>query len=597
MIRTPFFLVPAGLAVAGLSLASNVLSAGPRLDELVPAGQAVVLAVEDLPAVRERFEQSPYGRAWADPDVARFWAPFWQIKEVREWQTELRDETGMGLVELAGLISGDLLFCARVEAKSDGELGGRWLFAAEVGEAEARLRDVLERGGKRLREGSGHEDPTEDYNGVMIHRFATVSEAGVAEGGAGGELFWALHEARWFVASERQGLTAVLDALAAGGLASPLAGSPGYRGLLDEAGPPGDFAFLVDVQAIYPVLSAWSADKRRAGAAAASGLDATKMLEALRLDVLEGLSGRGGFDAEGGVESSFAIRFSEPRGLAGLLAYVDGPVGRPEWVPASWVEVSTLNFSVAELYAELERMVSRASPFAAALMLGQIQSFDQQLKIDLRRDLVGGFGPSMISGVALPPGARADRPPAYDQMEQFLAIELRDPAAFERMVEAIKGRFLPAEGGPVERREYLGRVLYVYDPPGEEAGAGFAYAIADGWLWVSVGSAAPLEAVLQGVHQPGALASFWERADARLALERVPSAACSVQIADFATALAALAEWAAREQREAGEGPVFVDVEAVPDREVFARYFSLITTYAERGPEGLRFRTFVPPAP
>src|SRR5688572_9071189 len=84
------------LAFLSLSaaLAPATHAAEPALDRLVPADAALVLAIDDVPALRARFAASPLGRAWADPDIEKFLAPLFTNPEYREFLEMVKSETG-----------------------------------------------------------------------------------------------------------------------------------------------------------------------------------------------------------------------------------------------------------------------------------------------------------------------------------------------------------------------------------------------------------------------------------------------------------------------------------------------------------------------
>jgi hypothetical protein len=371
--------------------------------------------------------------------------------------------------------------------------------------------------------------------------------------------------------------------------------------VVDRPGARSDYAFLLDFKAVYPVIvSAIEASQKPDQAPNPLGVEPLNVVKALGLDALGSLSISGGLAADGSTIGDAVLTYSEDRGIVKLLAYRDGPVVKPDWVPATWLNVSTQNFSISDLYAEIEATLDRISPMLAGLAMGQIRAFDRRLNIDLRRDLIGNFGPVLLSGIALPAGASAATPPPYDEMDQLFAVSLADAPAFERTLDAIKSQFFPAEGGPLEKRDYLGRTLYVFTPPaGSPPGMrGIGYAVADGWLLVGVGTPASIEAVIQRLNKPDAVTSFWARTDVRAALEPVPVSSSSVQFSELTTMFASLCALAVKAQAARGdEAPVFVDASAVPNVEVFARHLSCVLNYGERRPDGLYFHTFMPAAP
>ncbi len=574
-------------------------AAEPALERLVGADAALVLTLADVPALRARFAASPSGRAWSDPDIARFVAPLFAHPNYKRMVETVKQETGHSPEELLALASGDLLLAVPAGSlkMGGGKFDGALLLALEVGDNEAKIRELLERHQAKAKESGAYTDSTEDYNGVTLHRVRPAA-ASATEEEAARALHWALHEGRWFIGSTRETVTAALDALAAGGLAESLSTSPRHRAVLDRGEGRPDYAAYVDFQAVYPLLVA-SLEAARDPAQPPNmlGIEPLNVIKALGLDALGMVSTTGTFAADGSGSSDIVLSYQEARGVVNLLSYRDGPVARPDWVPASWINVSSQNYSVADFYAELERILDRISPMVAGMAMGQIKGFDRQLGINLKRDLIENLGPAFISGVVPPAGSSPSQPPPYDEMEQFFAIGLADAAAFERTLEALKGRFFPPAGGPLETREYLERKLHVFTPPMPGAKP-FAYSITDGWLLFSMGSPGPLEAVLQAMHNPEGTSSFWAREDVRAALDRTPGSAFSVQFVDLRALFASVSALLAKNQAErGGEAPVLVDGGAVPSVEAFARYYSYVVTHGERGSRTLSLKSVTPAQP
>lgn len=593
------------LALATALLPASVgVAASPSLDQLVPAGPAFFVALEDMPNLRANFGRSAPGLVWNEPEIERFLAPLWANPGYTEMLKTLEEESGSNPSELLGFATGDVLLTVPADSlklnKSKGDADA--LLMIEVGENQPKILELISQHQAKVKADGPVVDTTEDYNGVTLNMIAKKDEAEApAESGEGEspepakQPVWAIHEGRWIIGTNRALVTGALDALAAGGLAEALAGDPAYRVLQDGASGMPSFSFRVDFRAIYPVLVASiEAERDPQQPPNPMGADPLNIVNALGLDALNGLSGAGRIAEDGAMTGDFALTYSEARGLVNLLAYRDGPVTKPDWVPAAWVNVSSQNFSLGDVYEELERILDRVSPMLSGMALGQVRAFDRQLKIDIKRDLVGNLGPAMISAVTMPGGASAENPPAYDEMEQFFAFALADSAAFERTVEALKGKFLPPTGGPLETREYLGRKLHVFSPTanGAPGAKGFAYAITDGWLLVGIGSSGPVEAAIQGMHKPDAAASFWARSDMRPVFEAMPAAAISVQATDLSTLFASLCVLAVKTQ--ADQESTLVDAAAVPATAVFSRHFGPASGYGERRTDGLYFHSHLP---
>ena len=597
------------LALGAAALAPALRAAEPALDRLVPADAALVVAVEDVPALRAKLSASPFGRAWADPEIEKFLAPLFSNPDYQKLIETVKSETGYTPEELLGFATGDVLLSVPLSslkfAKSDPD--ANVIVALEVGDNETKIRELIAQQQSKQKEDPTVSETTEDYNGATLNIVSRVAPkpsaddadaAPVEPAEAKKSLVWTLHQGRWFLASSRELVTGALDALAAGGLAESLSTAPRYRAVLDRAGGRPDYVFFADIQSVYPVIVAGiEASRDPEEQPNPMGLEPAGMLKAFGFDTLGVVSATGAVAADGSTASEFALTYGEARGIVNLLAYRDGPVARPDWVPAAWNNVSSQNFSLPDLWSELEQILDRVSPMLAGMVMGQVKTFDRQLKIDIKRDLIGNFGSNLIGGLVPPASASAS--PSYDEMEQFFAVSLADAATFERTLDAIKARFLPADGGPLQKREYLGRTLHVFTPPeGSSADAkSLAYAVTDGWFMISVGSAAPLEAVFQRMNKPDAATSFWARADVRGALEPLPAAAFSMQFAELPSLLSSLCALAAKSQADRDEETPLVDASAVPSAEILAKYFSHSVTHGERKADGMYFKTTTPAAP
>ena len=133
------------LSLGAVILAPALTAAEPALERLVPADAALVLAVEDVPALRARFSASPVGRAWSDPEIEKFLAPLFANPDYREFLELVKTETGYTPEELLGFATGDILLTVPLSslkfAKKD--FNADALLALEVGENDVKLRDLI----------------------------------------------------------------------------------------------------------------------------------------------------------------------------------------------------------------------------------------------------------------------------------------------------------------------------------------------------------------------------------------------------------------------------------------------------------------------
>lgn len=574
------FAVRASLCAA-LASTPALFAAAPALDRLVAGDAALVVGLRDVPTLRARLPETSWGKAWADPEVARFFAPLLAHPKLAAFRAESLARAGAAPEELFELLTGDVLLT--MPAPSFTEKGAPlMLLSIDVGQNQERVDALLQAEAAKLKGTLGRED----HGAVALHLF---TPEGVAEGD--GAVAWAVHEGRVFVGSRREAVVSALDALAAGGLPNSLAESAGYTGLLARASGRAESVFMLNWQAVYPaLLAALEAKRDPAAQPNMFGLEPVAVVKSLGLDAIQGISFVGSH-ADDTDRLDGVIAYSEPRGLVRLLAYHDGPVARPDWMPASWFNVSSQNFSLSDFYATIEDTLMGASPLLAALAQGQLQAFEKRLGAELKRDVLDAVGVSWVSGYAWPAGTEPGAT-GYEELDQFFAVSLIDAPAFERAVAAVRAAFFP-EGGAfaLSSREHLGATIHTITMPG--AGRGFSYAISEGWLLCGIGSAGTVESVLQLQREPKAESSFWRRPEVVAATAGAPERAFSVQYTELPPLLAAVARSLVNAQGEEGFGgkDILFDAAAVPGVEVFARYFKHVVGHGVRTDEGLVFRS------
>ena len=576
-----------------LSAAFSVLSAAPvALTDLVDGRAFGVVEVSDAAALRVALADSAWGRAWADPGIAAFLAPLRRQIDDGAFTRALTGKMGAELSELVELLPGRILLAlpstgwesiaTRADMDQPGK-AGPVLIAAEVGDRGARVEELLLEA--VARDEGNAVDETEDYGGVTLHR--------TGEPDSEDRLFWAIHRGVLLAGPNRGALLTALDALLDGGLADPLTRSPDYLAARAAARDPELFAYF-NFASFYPTF------QRIAGAS--EGDDSTALLKPSNQALLRGL----GIETLGtislgcglGAEATrlqLSVTHRGERGLFKVLAYRDGPVQRPDWVPANWISADVSSFSFSDALREMLAMLGDINPIFAGMAQDQIRNLNRQLRIDIERDLVGNLGETVVIASSLPAGVSPDNVPPDDQLDRFVGISLADPEGFQRALDALKLVLGPGFEKSMAERDYLGRKLYSFTPP-QSGRRGFTYSVADRWLLLGIGSATPVEAVLQSLDsgQPG----FFARDEVRAALADVPGRAFNFQYADGPQMVSAFIAAAIAEQVDATGDELWIDPAARPSLETLARHFSHLYGYSVRRADGLHFEgSLVHPQP
>jgi len=578
------------LLTAGfLSIAFSVLSAAPvALTDLVDDRAFGVVEVSDAAALRVALADSAWGRAWEDPAIAAFFAPLRRQIDDGEFARAFTGKTGAELSELIGLIPGRILLALpsagwdSIANPADLE-SGPVLVAAEVGDHGARIGELLLEA--VARSDGNSTDETEDYGGVTLHRTGPPDSED--------RLFWVIHRGVLLAGPNRGALLTALDALLDGGLADPLTRSPDYLAARAAARDPELFAYF-NFASFYPTF------QRIAGAS--GGDDSAALVKSSTLALLRGLGietlGTISLGCGFGVEATrlqFSVTHRGERGLFKVLAYRDRPVPRPDWVPANWISADVSSFSFSDALREMLAMLDEINPIFAGMAQDQIRNLNRQLRIDIERDLVGNLGETVVIAASLPAGVSPENMPPDDQLDRFVGISLADPEGFQRALDALKLVLGPGFEKSMAERDYLGRKLYSFTPP-QSGRRGFTYSVADRWLLLGIGSATPVEAVLQSLDsgQPG----FFARDEVRAALADVPGRAFNFQYADGPQTISSFIAAAIAEQADATGDKLWIDPAARPSLETLARHFSHLYGYSVRRADGLHFEgSLVHPQP
>jgi hypothetical protein len=585
-------------------LAATWLPASPKLPlaNLVDDQTLLALSVSDVPALLRGWDVSPLAASWSDPQIVKFLAPLREQMQVDQWDADTQAATGLSVRELLGLVEGEVLFALPSFDFSQANSSSvpAFLLALEVGARGSKIEKILADAAEKR----GLKEETETFAGVRVHvrplsapRDADADDAGASttETRAPRTLAWALVEGVWLISTTKERVFAAIDAVQQGGLSASLGASERFQRTRQRVGPAQALAYL-NLPAIYPLVqeAVVASKAKSAGKPNPLGLDPEVVLKALGLDVLgEAYAAVALEPTQARLDTGLA--YTEERGVMRLVAYQPGPTSQPDWVPAKWPNVSTARFSVPKAYAGLEALVNAVSPMLFGMAQGQMRSFDKKLGVDLRRDLIGSLGDDLVTAYALPPGQDAGTVPAWTQMDQLIAVSLVNEEAFLRSVNALKALAGPAADQLFTQRDYLGNTLYTLNVPTAPGASGtargFSYAIAQKTLLVGIGSPATVEGALQGM--ASGAGGFWQRADVKAALTDLPSDAVSLQVQDLRVLLASLVESVVGYQaalnagKPAGAKPSFVDVEARPAADVWARHWGLSAGYVTRTPEGL----------
>jgi len=581
--------------------------ASVQLVNLIDENCPVVLSVQDMPALLKHGAESPWAKTWHDEQLKKFLSPLRTQMKLDRWDDECKAKTGYTVDELLAMVKGQMLVAMTSPDVFD--LGNNpdasripVLVAIELGENTTKVAKLI----AELDEKEHEVFRLEDYAGVQLHIYQKSAEKGGVD-----KFVWAMADGIWFLSPSKAVVQNTIDQLKNGRASAPLGESERFLKIRKQAAD-ADFTFLCNLQAVYPAIKLAvekSAEKKQGQT---MGIPPGVIMDALGLDTLRDLYLCVAISSDS-TQVNGGLTCSEQRGLFKMFAFTDGPVAQPVFVSEKWINASTACFSLPAAYSALKEMLGTLNPMIASMLQGRIKELNQQLGVDLERDLIGSLGVQLLAAKAMRPGSNPDTPPPLSEIDQLIVVSLDNAPAFTKAIDAFKRMAGPQVEKMFNKREYLGQTLYTLEMPTVRPGQkGVSYAITPKYLFVAVGSPAILESAVQGLD--GKHASLWQKPEVKAALADVPASACTFEYQDNRALIGSVIETliqlssnfaanatsakATGDDEENGSKPVPstngpFDVTAKPEASSLGKYWSISTGYAWRDSNGLYFKSKV----
>jgi len=586
------------------------LRAAPPIARLLPEDAAIVVAFPDVPALAAAAEKAPFLQMWNDPQIQRFFAPMRESSKWDETLATFKTRTGYTVQELVGLATGEAVFVLTDFAfATNPETQARppVLMAVDFGENASKIEKLIEESTQRQKADGKVEEETESFAGTTLHTLVSIVEKTSEKTDDAEEknaskmtpftLHWASTDGLLVASSSKQAIAAFLDAVQKGGVDSPLERSPRYVNLQEKTGA-HLFSLLMHFPSIVSSVEKTLVGKSANEKANPMGVNPAALIGALGFDTWQDFYVTAQIDASSSV-THYGLTFTEERGLLKIFRMAEAAFPRPEWIPAKWDSVTTARFSLKDMFAGLEETMRAVSPPLEGMAQGYLAQIGKQLNADIKRDFFGSFGNEVVQGQFFA-AAGSGAAPNLMESEQFYAFSVENAAAILRVIDGFKRLGGPAIDKMLEGRDYLGQKIYAFTPPAGPDGTrapgakGFAYALTDRYFLLNVGSAAPVEAVLQSMANRGE--SFWDKPEIKRALATVPEDATSFASQNVAVLIAASFEWLASlpaapasdpAEKKAERSPFAVDAKEKPSLELIERYWGENIGWTRRDANGI----------
>lgn len=611
----------------GLSPGGRAAPLAP--EQLLPAETLVVLSIPNWKEARQRYEQSPTGRLWADPAMRQFKEKF--LARLRaQLLSPLALDFGVKLDRWAELADGQLTLAYTAAEGPPGQGSGfSFLLLLDTGSQSNKLAQELSTLRQAWREAGRALKPVRIHDlefatlvfsssdvDLLLDRAFPHPKEKAADPGAPADkpprsLEWIVGQsgALLIVGQSAREIEQVVSRQAGrqtnslAGLGSFQSEAPLFRG--------AQVCFWANSRAFFGAL-------RRQAATGGEAALLPSLIEPLGLDGLQTVAG-GLRQGQDGTSLAVAWRVpeAERKGLFQILTPEPKDASPPPTIPGTAIKFSRLRIDLFKAWNTAEATLATAIPPLGAVLKNMIAGAgkEENKNFDFRERVISTLGDDLI---AYKKGPRGGTVADLDESPSLLLLASRQP---EQMAETLRALVsgLPPEVARYKEREFLGRTVYSLNPPfpvaGEPAGGrprSLHYCASGGYVAFTADSAT-LEEYLRG-GQGGArpLRDFPGLAEAAekvggmntggFAFEN-EAATWRAMIEAFrndstsAARLFSQTQWAGRLPTDGQQLAGWFDFALLPGFDAIARYFHFSVSTLGTGPEGLRLRAYWPAPP
>lgn len=584
-MRNPIRVIARSTFVALLGLTTALPASAQLPDETaLPDSTLAVVKVKDASDLRAAIERSQFGQLLKDPE----------LKDLRDdIETRLQDANdtlkqrlGVTIQELIETPDGPAWLAV---TRRDDDVPFAVLLVADAGANADRMKTIMANATKEL-EQEGGDVTTEEFQGKTI----TVIDPPAEESPP---LAWTNDGAVYYASLGVEPLKELLANL--DGREDSLATNENYQAVTKKLGSAdAQVCWYVDIAQILNVV---------AQAAAEQGGNAGQieaLLQAVGLNQLRAAGGTVDFatDEFDSVARTFIYVPGEPTGLLRMAAL---PAIAPEpeaWVPAEVSSYQSISWDIDEAYVAARDLINTFLP-------GAIDNIEQSLKgpngetLSLENDITGPLGDRVSIVADFRP--RGGEPVSAEDQRTLLAIALDDAEAFRGTLNKV----FAIAGLEVKKREFQGTTVYDFElpelpaPPGApqvQLAGTVSAAIAKDTFYVT-GDATLLERVLRGggaaladdaefkavaAHYPSQVSTFaFNRPD-----EQARAVYNLIKSGQFQELLEGSIPGGG--QVDAPDLSEIIDVNKIPDFEVFAKYLAEGGSFTVKEDDGLTITQF-----
>ncbi len=445
----------AAAAALGLLVAASWSCAAPAFEKALPEDTIAFVSVRSMPAFQQHLKADPLYAIWQEPSVQKFLEK--PVESLRQHMTEAEGKAGIKFDEIWSLFHGQVALAVTTDPNDSDKPDLTVLVeVGNDGDRAMQLMALIEAASNKGPEAPKQAAVEETYEGVKLIRVQPADDNPAKSGerhdtyGVAGDVF--------ILCDSDEAAKRTISFLKAPPEKS-LATTTAYQAVLEKLSPDADLLAFGNIAQVVALI-----EKHVAEPNGAQGPQLSQTLDALGLTGLGGVGLSATFGPEFRTIRAFAQTVGERKGIVKILTPAPGELHSGAEAPADAVTFLSARFAPGDIFEEVQKMLSVASPQSLAFLNAEMGAMSKTLgqPFDLRNDVLSIFGPRLAAY------SRYEQPAAADAKQQaIIMVDIVSKAAFTGMWDKLN-KVAPQIFAQVQQREYLGQQMYVFAPLGQQ---------------------------------------------------------------------------------------------------------------------------------
>jgi hypothetical protein len=414
------------VSLACFAVADRATAARHEATRLVPKNTFIFARIADLPDLKERFQQTAFGRMVVDPQIA----PLVQqvLGAATESLADAEQKLGMTTKEILAIPQGEI---ALAFAASETQQKMLPILVVDVGSQQAAAEKFLE---SAVAAANGAPAEEETYQGTKLASYIIRGQT--------------------LVYFFKDGTLAMsLDA----GLAKSLLNAwddKTVETLADNDRFAAVMRHCTPANGQEPQLSIF-ADPVGAVRAQSSNAWITAMITTMGLDGLMAVGGSMNLaDGEFDTLMHLHVLLDNPRtGVLGMIAMTSGDSTPERWVPGDAAAYLTIHWDALKTFKKLSSVVDSFS--GEGFLAGQLRAQSEKYGVDFEKEVLPALAGRVTQANWM------ERPITVHSQVTVLGVQLKDASAFQKVLD----NFVAKQVDKLETKSYGGVAYYVATIP------------------------------------------------------------------------------------------------------------------------------------